>query len=397
MSEWSPTFAALLASVALTAQAGEITLYETADFGGRNVTLRAYTQNVGEVGFNDRTSSLVVQSGRWEVCADPGFGGYCTTLVQGEYRSLDGRLNNRISSAREVGSTPAEAGNYGNYGRGSIELFGRPDQAGRSIRIDKDMADLRGGGFNDRAASVVVHTGSWELCSDPAYGGTCRVYAPGRYDNLGYGMAKAISSARLVRSRRQAPFVHGGGWGGASARDARARVILYEGDRLGGRSMAISDSMYDLRRSGFSDRSRSVVVEGGTWLFCTEPDFRGQCRVMGPGQYPQLEPALQYSISSLRPTGPEAEEVNRPAAADGSLVLYADPGFAGKRLAVHNDVRDLGDRDFEHKAGSLTIWQGNWEACTEEDYGGRCAVFGPGRYSNLFGLKDRIASIHQVY
>lgn len=397
MSRWSPMFAALLASVALTAQAGEITLYENVDFGGRNVTLRAYTQNVGEVGFNDRASSLVVLSGRWEVCADAGFGGSCTTLAPGEYRSLDARLNNRISSAREVGSTPADAGNYGGYGRGSIELFGQPGQAGRSIRLDRDTSDLRAGGFNDRASSVVVHTGSWELCSDTAYGGSCRVYAPGRYDNLGYGMAKAISSARLVRSRRQAPFVHGGAWGGSSARDARARVILYEDDRLGGRSMAISDSMYDLGRSGFSDRSRSVVVESGTWLFCTEPDFRGQCRVMGPGQYPQLDPALQYSISSLRPTGLEAEAVNRPGPADGSLELYADPAFGGQRLAVRNDVRDLGDRDFEHKAGSLTVWQGNWEACTEADYGGRCAVFGPGRYSNLYGLKDKISSIHQVY
>jgi hypothetical protein len=396
MNRRGPILAALLASAALTAQAGEITLYENAGFGGRNVTLRAYTANVGEVGFNDRASSLVVLSGRWQVCADASFGGYCATLVPGEYRSLDAKLNNRISSAREVGATPADAGNYGDYARGSIELFGQPEHRGRSIRLDRDTSDLRTGGFNDRAASVVVHTGSWELCSDAAYGGTCRIYAPGRYESLGYGMGKAISSARLVRSRQQAPFVHGGAWGGSSASDARARVILYEGDRLGGRSMAISDSMYDLRRSGFSDRSRSVVVESGTWLFCTEPNFRGQCRVMGPGQYPQLDPALQYSISSLRPTGPDAEAANRPAVEDGSLELFTDPDFGGRRLPLRNDVRNLGERDFD-KAGSLRIWQGNWEACTEVDYGGRCAVFGPGRYSNLYGLKDHISSIHQVY
>jgi len=396
MTRRVPMIAAILASAALTVQAGEITLYESAGFGGRNVTLRAYTPNVGEVGFNDRASSLVVLSGRWEVCTDASFGGYCTTLAPGEYRTLDGRLNNRISSAREVGATPADADNYGNYGRGSIELFGQPEFNGRSIRLDRDTHDLSSG-FGGRATSVVVHEGSWELCSDAAYGGTCRIYAPGRYDDLGYGMAKAISSARLVRSRHVAPFVHGGVWGGAfTASQARARVILYEGDDFRGRSMAVSDSVFDLRRSGFGDETMSAVVEGGNWLICADPNFRGQCRVMGPGQYSRLDPPLLHSISSLRPAGADGNPAN-PSAPGAGIELFADSDFGGRRLALSSDVRNLGERDFYRQASSLTIWRGHWEVCTELDYGGRCAVFEPGRYANLYGLNDKISSIHQVY
>ena len=84
MTRRVPMIAAVVASAALTVQAGELTLYENAGFHGRNVTLRAYTQNVGEVGFNDRASSLVMLSGRWEVCTEAGFRGYCTTLAPGE-------------------------------------------------------------------------------------------------------------------------------------------------------------------------------------------------------------------------------------------------------------------------------------------------------------------------
>jgi len=396
MTRRVPMIAAVVASAALTAQAGELTLYESAGFNGRNVTLRAYTQNTGEVGFNDRASSLVVLSGRWEVCTDAGFRGYCTTLAPGEYRSLDSRFDNRISSAREVGTTLADASNYGNYGRGSIELFGQPQFGGKSIRLERDSTDLTGSGFNDRASSVVVHEGSWELCSSAAYGGTCRIYAPGRYDDLGYGMAKAISSARLVRSRYVAPFVHGGTWGGPfTASQARARVVLFEGDDLRGRSMAVSDSVFDLDRSGFGDETMSVVVEGGNWLFCSDPNFRGLCLVMGPGQYPRLDPALQHSISSLRPAG--ADAANPPAPGEGGIELFADSNFGGRRLAVRSDVPSLGDRDFDRQVSSFTIWQGHWELCTEVDYGGRCAVFAPGRYADLYGLNDKIASIHQVY
>jgi len=396
MTRRVPMIVAVLASAALTATAGEITLYENANFNGRNLTLRAYTSSIGEVGFNDRASSLVVLSGRWQVCTDVNFGGYCATVTPGEYRALDSRLNNRISSAREVGTTPADVTYYGNYGRGSIELFNQHQFKGKTIRIDRDTSDLAGGGFNDRASSVVVHEGSWELCSDAAYGGTCRIYAPGRYDDLGYGMAKAISSARLVRSRRVAPYVLGGGWGGPfTASQARARVILYEGSDLGGRSIAVSDSVFDLGYSGFGDETMSVVVEGGNWMFCSDPNFRGRCRVMEPGQYPRLDPVLQHSISSLRPAG--ADTTSPPAPQDGSIELFTDSDFGGRRLAVRSDMRNLGDRNFDGQAGSLTIWQGHWEACTEADYGGRCAVFAPGRYANLYGLNDKIASIHQVY
>src|SRR5262249_671709 len=60
--------------------------------------------------FNDRASSLVVQSGDWLVCEDAHFQGRCVTLHPGEYPSLDRMgLNHRISSIRPLAAYPMSA------------------------------------------------------------------------------------------------------------------------------------------------------------------------------------------------------------------------------------------------------------------------------------------------
>ncbi len=53
-------------------QTAEITLYEYSGFGGRSLTLRGYTPNFEDIGFNDKASSIVVRSGTWQLCNDCG-------------------------------------------------------------------------------------------------------------------------------------------------------------------------------------------------------------------------------------------------------------------------------------------------------------------------------------
>ena len=83
------------------AAAAKITLYENEGFRGR---VFATTRQVGDfarVGFNDRASSVIVESGRWEVCDDARFEGRCVVLRKGSYDSLRGMgLENRVSSVR---------------------------------------------------------------------------------------------------------------------------------------------------------------------------------------------------------------------------------------------------------------------------------------------------------
>lgn len=91
--------------LAVAAQASaQITFYEDDNFSGRSFTASRQVNNFERAGFNDRASSVVVLSDRWEVCENEQFGGRCIVLRPGRYPSLSTMgLNDRVSSVRSVG------------------------------------------------------------------------------------------------------------------------------------------------------------------------------------------------------------------------------------------------------------------------------------------------------
>ena len=92
------------AAIALAAQASaQITFYENDGFSGRSFSTSRQVGNFDRTGFNDRASSVVVLSDRWEVCDDAQFRGRCVVLRPGRYPSLSAMgLNDRVSSVRSV-------------------------------------------------------------------------------------------------------------------------------------------------------------------------------------------------------------------------------------------------------------------------------------------------------
>jgi uncharacterized protein YcfJ len=87
-----------------TLAAAQITFYENEDFRGRSFAASSWVNDFTRYGFNDRASSTIVTSGRWEVCEDVRFEGRCAVLRPGNYDSLRAMgMNDRISSVRPVG------------------------------------------------------------------------------------------------------------------------------------------------------------------------------------------------------------------------------------------------------------------------------------------------------
>lgn len=81
----------------------QITFYEREGFRGRAMSTERNIDNFDRTGFNDRTSSVVVDRGRWEVCEDSRFRGRCVVLRRGNYDSLHSLgMENRISSVRRI-------------------------------------------------------------------------------------------------------------------------------------------------------------------------------------------------------------------------------------------------------------------------------------------------------
>lgn len=210
------------------AHAGELSLFSGPDFRGREASFNGPVHDLGRTGFNDRASSLVVHSGRWQVCEHANFQGQCLFLDRGEYPDLR-RLGNRISSLREVDDRRHgwDRGRRDGYdddrrygweqGRGRDherdDRYGRDDsyrgpaiELYRKAEFRDDRRDLNEPvlrdfgviGFHDRTQSMVIRYGQWEFCEHPDFGGRCEVYGPGRYPHLGH-MSSKFSSMRRVR------------------------------------------------------------------------------------------------------------------------------------------------------------------------------------------------------
>jgi hypothetical protein len=258
---------------------GEAVIYDGPDFSGRSRVLRADAPNFEYGGMNDVISSLYVVRGTWEFCTDAYYKGTCRVFAPGEYRHL-GQQANRLSSARLVRAPGGEAEK-----RGDLLLYDNHDLRGFLAGLDGPTPNFQPLGFNDRVASLVVRRGTWELCTDANYRGSCRVYGPGEYARLPSGQGEAYSSARPVQAR-----------GGPAS---GARIRIFQSAEFQGKSIGYSDNVSNLEHTGFNDRVESVIVEAGRWRLCSDADGRGQCREFGPGRYPVLPPELRDRVSSI--------------------------------------------------------------------------------------------------
>ena len=77
-------------------------------------------------------------------------------------------------------------------------------------------------------------------------------------------------------------------------------VLYSNSDFRGDRYVVDGNYLRDLANTGFNDRAQSLRVERGYWIFCSDAEFRGECRTFGPGDYRRLPRALDNRISSGR-------------------------------------------------------------------------------------------------
>jgi len=136
----------MLATTFTTLASAQVTFYENEGFRGRVFSTGDQISNFSNYGFNDRSSSVVVERGRWEVCDDARHQGRCVILTKGSYDSLRSiGMDNRISSVRPAGkkrdndwanyeSEPAmELPNYDWRRRPSERVYSAPVTSVRAV------------------------------------------------------------------------------------------------------------------------------------------------------------------------------------------------------------------------------------------------------------------------
>ena len=184
-----------------------ITVYEDPDFRGASVTFRNDVPDLRREGLNDRISSLEVDGNQaWEVCRDVNFGGGCR-VFQGSIENLRSEgWNDRISSMRAVGYARNNSNNRGGVwgnqrGNGNsrdsrLVFYDRTNFRGDARDIVNGSNNL--GSVGDRARSVQVYGGTWELCDGSSRNARCVTVTQNVPDLRTLGLRNGVEIAREV-------------------------------------------------------------------------------------------------------------------------------------------------------------------------------------------------------
>jgi hypothetical protein len=259
-----------------------------------------------------------------------------------------------------------------------MTLYQRDGLRGRSVTVDAPVPNFNDVGFNDRASSLVVRSGQWQVCSDAYYGGRCVTLVPGDYQSLqSMGLDNAVSSARPI----------GGG----------GRIALYDRPNFGGRGVMLENDATNFDPLGINDRADSAIVYEGTWQLCQHADFAGYCITLAPGRHPDLG-GMAGQVSSARVVaGGETGGGGRPGSRSRA-VLYEGQNLTGRSFVMTSEVAaNLGRTGFNDRASSVRVEGGYWIFCSDADFQGECRTFGPGDYPTLpWELNNRISSGRRI-
>jgi len=284
---------------------------------------------------------------------------------------------------------------------GEITLYQNRDFRGDSLTLRRAAPDLERTGFNDTASSVVVRDGVWEACTDAFFHGACTRLQPGEYSRLAGTLNDRISSVREIVGVSAAPPPVVASAPPPVVASAAPRIVLFQQPGFAGPAVELRETNGKLDRISTFAGADAVIVYGGTWRLCTRDYYRGECADFGPGRYDSLG-ALNGRISSaelVAATPAAVGVVTPPPSAEGRVVLYELPDFAGSSLVV--DRRELPNLEwmgFMDRAASMRIESGTWMFCTETQFQGACRTYGPGEYPRLTRDVDRkIASVRRVH
>jgi uncharacterized protein YcfJ len=85
-----------------------------------------------------------------------------------------------------------------------VTFYSQEGLRGQPFMVNGTVDNFDGSGFNDRASSVIIQRGRWEVCEHAYFRGRCTVLEPGQYPSLGaIGLNDRVSSVRRVRGNPQ--------------------------------------------------------------------------------------------------------------------------------------------------------------------------------------------------
>ncbi|WP_300424233.1 beta/gamma crystallin-related protein [uncultured Hyphomonas sp.] len=275
----------------------------------------------------------------------------------------------------------AAAAQYeGNEQPAGLMLFSGEDFRGEVREVFDSVYSLNDYYFNDRAQSVAVLSGAWELCEHSDFTGRC-VFIRGDVQDLDwYGLDRELTSVRPIYEYTEAEH------GLMFTRDQSGYIRYADNARYG----------YDNYSHGYGT-STSVSV----YHYGYSPSYRSHGYYsprLGHGPY-----GFGWTRHGANPHyGRHYRKQQRPlrghyGARNGAVTLYTDSYERGASLGLNKGVSDLSRYRFNDNISSLQIRSGKWEVCEHANYKGRCQIVDASADRlNGIRLNDNISSIRPV-
>lgn len=188
-----PVFASSLTAQETRGDAGGLTVYSEADYGGQQASLRVDTPKLEPFGTDNRVASLRVEGQHsWELCAEVSYGGRCLVVPRSEPNLASKGWRGRVASARRIyGTSVAVTGTA----LSGIVLYGEPEFRGSANTITTEQRTLADSTAPLR--SLRVRAGMWEVCESPGFRGRCALVTGDIPDVGAVGFPDHVGSLRL--------------------------------------------------------------------------------------------------------------------------------------------------------------------------------------------------------
>lgn len=253
--------------------------------------------------FNDRSRSVAVLSGAWEVCEHSDFTGRCVLLREDVSDLRIFRMNRNISSVRPIYE-------YTDAAHGLMFIRNRDGSiryADRSFNgYDNYAYDDYSYGYQSSLAVNFYHYGH-----SPDYRRHGYYHPRAGFGPYGFGYVRP-GHHRARHDRHNRHYGHRRDRGHHRHNDRRLRghygardgaVTLYTDSRGRGASLGINRGVRDLSRFRFNDRASSIDIREGRWEVCEHANFRGRCEIVDASVDRLNGLRLNDNISSIRPVG----------------------------------------------------------------------------------------------
>ena len=260
----------------------------------------------------------------------------------------------------------------------ALILFSGADYTGEAVNIFDPIHALPDIRFNDRARSVAVLSGAWEICEHSDFTGRCVLLREDISDLRYFDLDGDVSSVRPIYEYTDAAH------GLMFVRDSGGYIRYADATRYG-------QDDYDY---GYGRSTRIEVYHYGY-----SPAYRSY------GYYDPLAGYGPYGFGYSRGgyNTYRAYHRDRPplrghyGARDADATLYVDSNGRGASLGINRGVKDLSRFRFNDNVSSLNIKSGKWEVCEHANFKGRCEIIdaSTGRLNGL-RLNDNISSIRPV-